>query len=400
MAMADQLAEFSDQSPGLTCAYLTEAHRATAQRIRDWMLAAGLQVHIDAVGNVVGRLPGASVRTLITGSHYDTVTNAGKYDGRLGILLPIVVAAQLQREGRALPYTLEIIAFAEEEGVRFKSTFLGSSALAGRFDTNVLESKDADGTTMRAAMLAAGLNPDGIAALARRREDILSFVEVHIEQGPVLLSENTSVGVVTSIAGSVRALVSIEGLAGHAGTVPMNLRRDAAVAAAEIVLAVERNCSGVPGLVGTVGKLAVPNGAINVIPGACELSIDIRAPEDEIRDRAYAAVIRECEVIAQRRNVQIDVRKVLEIGSVPCADHLQQRWSENIRRVTCLENPRYLASGAGHDAMMMVNLADVGMLFVRCGNGGISHHPAESLTEADADVAARVFADFTMHFSP
>jgi allantoate deiminase/N-carbamoyl-L-amino-acid hydrolase len=364
------------------------------------MLAAGLQVHVDAVGNVVGRLIGVSERALITGSHYDTVINAGKYDGRLGILLAIVVAAQLRREGRVLPYTLDIVAFAEEEGVRFKSTFLGSRALAGRFDASVLDSVDAEGTTMRSAMHAAGLNPDTIAAAACNPSDVLSFVEVHIEQGPVLLSENASVGVVTSIAGSVRCIVNITGLAGHAGTVPMNLRRDAAVAAAEIVLAVERHCSDTLGLVGTVGKLSVPNGAINVIPGACELSIDIRAPEDPIRDRAYAAVMRDCETIAQHRNVKVDVRKVLEISSAPCAPHLQARWADSIRRVTGTTSPRHLPSGAGHDAMMMATISDIGMLFVRCGNGGISHHPSESLTEEDADIAARVFADFVIHYSP
>ena len=253
---------------------------------------------------------------------------------------------------------------------------------------------------MRDAMLAAGLNRTEIPALARKTEDILGFIEVHSEQGPVLLSENMSVGVVTSIAGSVRAMIDITGLAGHAGTVPMHLRRDAATAAAEIVLAVERHCSGTPGLVGTVGKLAVPNGAINVIPGACQLSIDIRAPQDSIRDRAFAAVSRECEAIAQRRHVAIEIRKVLEIGSVPCATHLQDRWAESIQRVTGVASPKRLPSGAGHDAMMMANVTDVGMLFVRCGNHGISHHPSESLTEADADIAARVFADFITHYSP
>jgi allantoate deiminase/N-carbamoyl-L-amino-acid hydrolase len=399
MAMADQLAKFSDQSAALTCAYLTPAHRATAQRIRDWMLAAGLQVHVDAVGNVIGRLAGVSERMLITGSHYDTVIDAGKYDGRLGILLPIVVAAQLRREGRVLPYTLEVIAFAEEEGVRFKSTFLGSRAVAGRFEPAVLENVDSYATTMRSAMLAAGLNPNDISAAARNPQDILSFVEVHIEQGPVLLSENTSIGVVTSIAGSVRCMVNITGLAGHSGTVPMNLRRDAAAAAAEIVLAVERHCSGAPGLVGTVGKLSVPNGAINVIPGACELSIDIRASQDNMRDDAYHAVLRECEAIAQRRDVKIDMRKVLEIGSVPCAPQLQARLADSIRRVVGCTDARHLPSGAGHDAMMMATITEVGMLFVRSGNGGISHHPAESLTEEDADMAARVFADFINHYS-
>jgi N-carbamoyl-L-amino-acid hydrolase len=237
MAMTAQLARFSEQDDALTCSYLTPAHRQAAAQIRDWMLAAGLTTHVDAVGNVIGRLPAAApgAQTLLTGSHYDTVVNAGRYDGRLGIALPIAVAERLRRAGTGLPVALEIVAFAEEEGVRFKSTFLGSSALAGRFDPALLESQDADGVSMREAMVSAGLDPGAIAAAARAREAVAGFIEVHIEQGPVLLSENLPLGVVTSIAGSTRALVTIIGEAGHAGTVPMHLRRDAAAAPAEIV---------------------------------------------------------------------------------------------------------------------------------------------------------------------
>ena len=238
---------------GLTCSYLSPAHRATAARIRDFMLAAGLDAHIDAVGNVVGRLPGGDPRSLLTGSHYDTVTHGGKFDGRLGVLLPIAVAQDLRRSGRRLPFGLEIIAFAEEEGVRFKSTFLGSRAVAGRFEHEVLDSLDATGVSLREALREAGHDPADIDALARDRAGVLGFVEVHIEQGPVLLEAGRPVGVVTAIAGSLRTLVTVTGLAGHAGTVPMGLRHDAAAAAAEIVLEVERRCGAEPGLVGTVG---------------------------------------------------------------------------------------------------------------------------------------------------
>jgi OHCU decarboxylase len=402
MAMTARLAQFSEQDQALTCSYLTAAHRQTAEQIRDWMLAAGLTTHIDAVGNVVGRLPAASVDapTLLTGSHYDTVVNAGRYDGRLGIVLPIAVAERLRRAGTTLPFSLEIIAFAEEEGVRFKSTFLGSSAVAGRFDSAVLESRDAQGISMREAMLSVGLDPAAIGALARKPEEIAAYVEVHIEQGPVLLSENLALGVVTSIAGSTRALVTIVGQAGHAGTVPMNLRRDAAAAAAELVLFVERRCSLVPGLVGTVGRLDVPDGAVNVIPGRCELSIDIRSGDDVIRRTAFDDVIAELGRIAARRSVEVQSRKVLEVDAVPCDARVQARWSESIARVTAVSEPRRLPSGAGHDAMMMASLAPMGMLFVRCGNGGISHNPAESLDPADAQLAAQAFHDFLTHFSP
>ncbi|MDB6091930.1 MAG: uraD [Gammaproteobacteria bacterium] len=401
VSMADYLARLSEHEHALTCSYLTPTHRATAVLIRDWMLSAGLEVHVDAVGNVIGRWPGtaADASTLLTGSHYDTVVDAGRFDGRLGILLPIAVAAQLQRDGAALPYTLTIIAFAEEEGVRFKSTFLGSRAIAGRFDPATLDSIDCDGITVRQAMQAAGLEPREIPAAAFDPARLLGFVEVHIEQGPVLLNEGLPLGVVTSIAGSLRCFVSITGLAGHAGTVPMHLRRDAAAAAAEIVLAVERHCTGTPGLVGTVGQLQVPGGAMNVIAGRCELSIDIRADTDELRDVAAAAVVADCERIADRRKVEIQWRKVLEIGSVPCAPEMQRRWADSIRRTTGTPDARHLPSGAGHDAMVMANLTAMGMLFVRCGNGGISHHPAESLAADDADLAARAFADFLLNFS-
>jgi allantoate deiminase/N-carbamoyl-L-amino-acid hydrolase len=404
MAMTERLAEFSEQDDALTCSYLTPAHRQTAAQIRDWMLAAGLETEIDPVGNVIGRLRArtmgaAAPQTLITGSHYDTVVNAGRYDGRLGIVSPIAVAARLKRENVALPFDLEIIAFAEEEGVRFKSTFLGSAAVAGRFDPSVLDSVDAQGISMREAMRTAGLDPSAIASAARDPSRVLGFIEVHIEQGPVLLSDNAPLGVVTSIAGSTRAIVTITGVAGHAGTVPMHLRRDAGTAAAEIVLAVESRCSGTPGLVGTVGRLSVPNGAINVIPGRCELSIDIRSGDDATRRAAFDDVVAASERIAARRSVGLDIRKVLEIDAVPCDSTMQQRWAASIQRATgTVEAPR-LPSGAGHDAMMMASLTPIGMLFVRCGNGGISHHPAESLAEADADVAARAFLDFLTSFT-
>ena len=400
IGMADELARLTDRADGLTCSYLTPAHRATAARLVDWMLAAGLEVEVDAVGNVIGRWrdAAASDRTLVTGSHYDTVIDAGKFDGRLGILLPIAVVAQLRRDGVRLPYTLTIVGFAEEEGVRFKSTFLGSRALAGRFDAAVLDNRDADGVTMREAMVAAGLDAAAIPATALDPGKLLGFVEVHIEQGPLLLHAAVPLGVVTSIAGSVRSLVSITGLAGHAGTVPMPLRRDAAAAAAEVVLAVEKRCSGTPGLVGTVGQLQIPGGAANVIPGRCELSIDIRADRDEVRDAAFTDIVAESERIAARRRVAIEWRKVMDAAGVQCSPGMQQRWAESIGRVTGATAVQRLPSGAGHDAMVMAQITEMGMLFVRCGNGGISHHPAETLSVEDTELAAHAFRDFLVNF--
>jgi N-carbamoyl-L-amino-acid hydrolase len=398
IAMAEELGSLSEDRGALTCSYLTPAHRATAARIRDFMLAAGLATHIDAVGNVVGVLAGSpNAKRVLTGSHYDTVINAGKYDGRLGVILPIAVAGSLRRSGQALPYPLEIIAFAEEEGVRFKSTFLGSRAVAGRFDPNDLDSVDAGGVTLSDAIRAAGHDTAAIPAVARDPSQVACFVEVHIEQGPVLLEAGLAVGVVTDITGSIRNAVTVEGLSGHAGTVPMSLRRDAAAAAAEMVLAVEARCRGEPGLVGTVGRLDVPGGAVNVIPGRCEFSIDLRSASDALRDAAAADIGRALDEIAARRRVKVDQRRVLEAASVPCAPALQDAWAASIERITRGPALR-LPSGAGHDSMMMASLTAVGMLFVRCGNGGISHHPDESLSAADADVAARVFQDFLLHF--
>jgi hydantoinase/carbamoylase family amidase len=249
---------------------------------------------------------------------------------------------------------------------------------------------------MRDAMLASGLRIDAIDDAARDPARLLGFVEVHIEQGPVLLDAGLAVGVVSSIAGSIRSLVTVTGLAGHAGTVPMSMRRDAAAAAAEIVLMVERRCSRDAGLVGTVGRLEVPGGAINVIPGRCELSLDIRSGNDSLRDAAVADIETGIASIAARRNVAIEQRRVLEAPAVSCTAAMQEAWCASVQRVTGIA-ARCLPSGAGHDAMMMAHITDIGMLFVRCGNGGISHHPLEIMSASDADVAARVFEDFLQH---
>jgi allantoate deiminase/N-carbamoyl-L-amino-acid hydrolase len=398
--MAEYLARFTDQEGGLTCAYLTPAHQAVAATIREWMLAANLEVEIDATANVVGRwrcgVPNA--KTLITGSHYDTVKRAGRYDGRLGVLLPIVCALHLRQSGKALPFDLEIIAFSDEEGVRFNSTFLGSSAVAGNFDAANLERVDADGITMRDALRAAGHDPAVIPDIKRDPRRLSGYVEVHIEQGPVLLSADRALGVVTGIAGSARFAVSVEGQAGHAGTVPMPLRRDAAAAAAEIVLAVEKRCSGTPGLVGTVGRLGVPDGAINVIPGRCDFTMDIRAAEDAIRDAAVADILATIDRVASQRKVRVTTNRLTAASATNCSPDLQERWARSIARITGDASPLRLPSGAGHDAMVMAKITPVGMLFVRCGNGGISHHPDEIMTAADAELAARTFQDFLLSF--
>jgi allantoate deiminase/N-carbamoyl-L-amino-acid hydrolase len=399
MALADRLARWSESSDGLTCTYLSPAHRSVAAEIRDWLRHAGLAAEIDAVGNVVARYAAAdpAARTLILASHYDTVRNAGKYDGRLGVLAALVLVEHLARCGRRLPFHLDVIAFSEEEGVRFSSSFLGSSALAGRFDPALLERRDADGHALAAVMRGAGLDPAKIPALARRGDELLGYLEVHIEQGPILLEEGLPVGIVSAIAGTVRALVTITGTAGHAGTVPMARRHDAAAAAAELVLYVERRCAQAPTLVGTVGQLAVPDGAINIIPGRCELSLDIRAADDATRDAAVADVTAEIGRIAARRGVAIESREVQRTAAVACSPRLQSLLADAVARAGV--GPRHLASGAGHDAMMFDGVCDLAMLFVRCGNGGVSHSPREIITAEDADIAVRVLLDAVLRLA-
>jgi beta-ureidopropionase / N-carbamoyl-L-amino-acid hydrolase len=393
MALADHLAQWSDSPDGLTCTYLSPAHRAVAAEILGWLRRAGLTAEIDAVGNVVGRYPAAdsAAPALIVASHYDTVRNAGKYDGRLGVLTALVLVEHLHRSGRKLPFHLDVIAFSEEEGVRFSSSFLGSSAVAGKFDKALLERRDADGHSLAAVMRDAGLDPAKIPALARRRGELLGYLEVHIEQGPILLEEGLPVGIVSAIAGSVRSLVTITGAAGHAGTVPMARRHDAAAAAAELMLYVERRCSETPTLVGTVGQLAVPNGAINIIPGRCELSLDVRAADDATRDAAVAEIMAEMKRIADRRGVHIESKEVQRTAAVASSSRLQSVLADAVRGAGV--KPRHLASGAGHDAMMFDGLAELAMLFVRCGNGGVSHSPREIITAEDADIAVRVMLD-------
>jgi hydantoinase/carbamoylase family amidase len=358
------------------------------------MREAGMQVTIDAVGNVVGRYlsDAPAAKTLITGSHYDTVRNGGKYDGRLGILLPVAIVHELHARGEKLPYHLEVIGFAEEEGVRFRSTFLGSNAVTGRFDMSLLEATDAAGVTMRDAVTAAGHDPAAIPAIARDPADVLAYVEVHIEQGPVLLERGLPLGVVTAIAGSSRYLVELTGLASHAGTTPMTMRQDAAAAAAEIVLMVEQRCSGVPALVGTVGQLQVPNGSVNVVPGACKLSLDIRAADDAVRLAAVDDILRGIEAICARRRIECAVEPIVQAAAAPCAAWLMDQLGAAIERQGLQRFD--LLSGAGHDAMAMAALTDVAMLFTRCGNGGISHNPLETMTADDADLAATVLLDF------
>jgi hydantoinase/carbamoylase family amidase len=375
------------------CTYFSPVHKAVAAQLRDWMREAGLRTEIDPVGNVIGHLEGASAaaKTLLVGSHYDTVVNAGRFDGRLGILTALVVAEYLQQTGRCLPFHLDVFAFSEEEGVRFCTPYLGSGAIAGRFDESALARRDANNISLAAVLREEAVDLAAIRALARRPETLRGYLEVHIEQGPVLLERGLPVGIVTSITGLARFHLTVEGAAGHAGTVPMALRHDAAAAAAEIVLAVERRCSAAANLVGTVGQLSVPHGIINVIPGRCELSLDVRSSDDAAREAAIADLRSAIDEIAARRGVRIAIREIAHHCAVPCAPRVQAAFAQAITRAGIA--PFYLPSGAGHDAGMFAAITETGMLFVRCGNGGISHSPLETVTADDADTAARVLLD-------
>lgn len=392
----EKLAQHSD--PGyaekgqLTVTYLTDAHRACAQRISHWMKDCGFdEIEIDAVGNVVGRYhpaaPGA--KYLLTGSHYDTVRNGGKYDGRLGIFVPMACVQKLHAAGKRLPFGIEVVGFAEEEGQRYKATFLGSGALTGHFDPAWLDQKDADGITMREAMQHAGLCLDDIPKLKRDPAHYLGFIEVHIEQGPVLNELNLPLGIVTSINGSVRYLGEVIGMASHAGTTPMDRRRDAAAAVAELILYAEQRAAQDGDSVATVGMLQVPNGSINVVPGACKFSLDMRAPTNAQRDALAQDVLAKLAEICERRGLRHTLEETMRAAAAPSAPEWQARWEA---AATALGVPLHrMPSGAGHDAMKLHEVMPQAMLFVRGENSGISHNPLESSTADDMDLAVRAF---------
>src|ERR1700743_48279 len=386
----NRLAAISETPDNLTRIFLTPEHRAAADLIMAWMQEAGMAAHLDAIGNVCGRYEGERPRLpcLMLGSHYDTVRDAGKWDGPLGLITAISCVADLHRRNVRLPFAVEVTGFADEEGVRYASTLLGSRAVAGTFDESVLGAKDQAGISLRDAMIKFGLDPDHIGAAARARRELLAYIELHIEQGPVLEGLNLPVGVVTAIAGATRLAVSLTGMAGHAGTVPMALRRDALAGAAECIVEIEEFCRTDPdGLVGTVAYTHAAPGATNVIPGQVAFTIDMRAPDDSHRKLAVADIVRRIENIAKRRKLALQIDVTHENRTAPCAPWLRGQLS----RAVAAEGFRAfeLPSGAGHDGMAMIDISDVGMLFVRC-RGGISHHPDEHVDLADADAGARV----------
>ena len=403
LKQAEVLATYTEDAPRITRTYLSKEHKQAGVYLIGLMRDAGMNADFDPLGNIVGRyeagVPFAPV--VMTGSHQDSVRNAGKFDGLFGILSPIACVKELNRRGLRLQYTLEVVGFGDEEGVRFPATLVGSKAMSGTFDPAWLDKADAAGVTMRHAINDFGGDASKWSELDRRGEqygEVVAFVESHIEQGPVLLNEGLAVGVVTAIAGATRLLLNVTGLAGHAGTVPMGARQDALAAAAEMILFVEKFCTENAGLVGTVGKLSVKPGAINVIPQDVEFSIDVRSGDDPIRAVALKALAVELPSIAARRNVKLRVETLYDANAAPCDGALQKQFEAAIAAQGI--KPRYLASGAGHDAMMFPAVAPIAMLFVRCGNNGISHHPDETMTADDAEIATNVLLHFFENYQP
>ena len=396
----DALGAISETPDHLTRIFLTPEHRAAADLLLSWMQEAGMRAHLDAIGNVCGRYEGdrPGLPCLMLGSHYDTVRDAGKWDGPLGLITAISCVGAMHKRGQRWPFAIEVIGFADEEGVRFASTLLGSRAIAGTFDESVLGVKDSAGTSMRDALSRFGLDPDHIGAAARARSELLAYLELHIEQGPVLESQDLPVGVVTAISGATRLAARLTGMAGHAGTVPMLLRRDALAGAAECIVAIEAFCrTDEGGLVGTVGYIHAMPGATNVIPGQVSFTIDIRSASDAYRKLAVADIVRQIETIARRRKLVLQVDVTHDNRSVPCAPWLRRQVADAIAG----EGYRVfeLPSGAGHDGMAMIDVADVAMVFVRC-RGGISHHPDEHTDMSDVDAGARVLLRLIENFRP
>lgn len=390
-----ELAAFSDVPGELTRLTLSPSHKRAAAQVAHWMRGAGLErVGMDATGAIVGRYPAdrPDAPTLLIGSHIDTVRNAGIYDGNLGVITAIAAVAELSRQGRRLPFNIEVLAFADEEGVRFLTTLSSSRAVAGMFDAKCLDDVDKDGISRAEALKSFGA-PDTLEACRRDPEKLLGYVEVHIEQGPVLEAESLPLGIVTGVSGASRGVVRVAGQAGHSGTLPMPMRHDALTAAAEMILAVEaRGNADADRLVATVGTVQIAGAGVNVVPGEVHFSIDVRSLHDDLRHQAVEDIRAKIAEVAERRGV----RAVLEIGydmpAAPCNEALMARLAG---AVAGLGVPvKHLPSGAGHDAMVFRGVAPMAMLFVRSENG--SHNPREYASPADIGLAARTLYAFLL----
>lgn len=392
MARCDALAQLSESTEGLTRVYLSSEHLQANALVAQWMQQAGMATWQDAVGNICGRYEAAQpgAQALLLGSHLDTVRNAGRYDGMLGVLAAIEVVDALNRAGLRGAQAIEIIGFADEEGTRFNIALLGSRGLTGSWPASWLACEDAQGVSVAQALALAGLSADAIFTAQRPVADFSAYLELHIEQGPVLEQEDLALGVVSAINGAHRLHARFTGEAGHAGTVPMRHRRDALAAAAEWLLFIEQTTQAfAPDIVATVGTLQCEPGAVNVIPGAVSLTLDIRSPQDEARDALLQRLLDQAGEIAARRGVGFSHEIFYTIAATPCDEALRAQLSDAVWEVQ--GRTLLLPSGAGHDAIAIAERWPSAMLFVRCA-GGISHHPAESVAEDDVAQALRAFS--------
>ena len=391
MARADELALISETAAGLTRVYLSPQHLQANQLVARWMTEAGMMVWQDSVGSICGRYEGAQegAPAILLGSHLDTVRNAGRYDGMLGVLTAIEVVHNLHQQGRRLEKAIEIVGFGDEEGTRFGITLLGSRGLTGTWPEGWLAQCDAEGISVAQAMVQAGLDPARINQAERSPAEIAAYLELHIEQGPCLEQEALALGVVEAINGARRLNCCFTGEAGHAGTVPMSHRRDALAAAAEWMVLIESMTRQQGGnLVATVGTLRCAPGAVNVIPGEAALTLDIRGPQDRPLDALLNTLLEGARDIAARRDLQFAADEFYRIAATACDSQLQAVLRQAVGAVQ--ERALSLPSGAGHDAIAIAERWPVGMLFVRC-KGGVSHHPAESVTQDDVAVAIEAF---------
>jgi allantoate deiminase len=397
MERCDILGGYSEEPTCLTRPFASATMRQANEAVAGWMREAGISVQQDAIGNLIGRYEArsAAAKTLLLASHLDTVRDAGKYDGPLGVMIALACVRRLHQRQERLPFAIEVIGFADEEGLRYQSAYLGSRAITGTLDQKALSLTDVEGIALSETIRAFGGNPDPhvLRTPRWRRDELVGYCEVHIEQGPVLEAQHLPVAVVSAIASQSRITVRFTGEAGHAGTVPMSLRHDAFCAAAEFALAVESVARALPGVVATVGQVSVQPGASNVIPGQVTLSLDVRHQDDAIREQACRQLEERARAIQQARGVSANWQLLLEHRAVPCAPELTRLLARTI------EEAGYpllsLPSGAGHDAAVLAELTDIAMLFVRC-RGGISHNPAESVTQEDVAVAIEILERFLL----
>ena len=397
MQRCDELATITAVSKGVTRLYLTPEHRRAADLLITWMIDAGMEARLDEVGNVIGRYHSDSGGGpyLLIGSHFDSVVDAGKYDGPLGVLTAIDCVARLNAGRERRPFGIEVVAFGDEEGTRFSTALAGSSGVIGDFGNELLSARDENHITLSEALKRFGLDPDHVGRAAHRRDDVAGYVELHIEQGPVLQAEGLPVGIVTSIIGQTRAKVTFSGAPNHAGTVPMRLRHDPLLAAAEHAIAIERIAKDHEHTVATVGQFQAFPGAMNVIPGSVAMSVDVRAASDNVRKAAYQQIVQVAHNVAEARGVNVTFQKVIDLPACPCSESLTKQLAAAVEAHNV---PVYtLPSGAGHDGMAMSKLTDIGMLFVRCKDG-ISHSPKEAVDVRDVRIAADALFTFVSNF--